>query len=284
MPTAATCPKCKAKYSLPDQLLGKPVKCKSCNTMFKVAAPKAARAAKQPARKPVAAIPQANQAELAQLGLDGPITRQPELFGEIPPPQAGNPLGNHVVVDPGFGEVEASVVAEKEAKEAVAAIFRNPALEQKAKPVAKKSNKKKRSLITSDDEKKSSNQMLLLFSLAIVLSLVATISTPMMFRISTAVKIYVFGVMPFMGVVSLAVTVWWLFRCWQSRTTVGNFLLILIPFYIFVYSFNRDKLPWTKEPLICWLVVFVGSIGVYFAAHFMGILEQWQKLKEAGVM
>jgi uncharacterized membrane protein len=84
--------------------------------------------------------------------------------------------------------------------------------------------------------------------------------------------------------VSLAVSVWWLVRCWQSRTSTGNFLMILIPFYIFIYSLNREKLPWTKQPLICWIIVTVGSVAIGVAAQLMGINEQWQKLIEVGRM
>ncbi len=289
MPTAVACPKCKTKYSLPDQLLGKPVKCKTCNTMFKVAAPVAGVAVKKPASKTAAAIPQVNQAELARLGLDGPISRQPELFGEIPPRQAGNPLGNHVVVDPGFGEVESPVAEEKATKDAVAAIFKNPALESakaaaKTQTANKKRKKKKRSLFKDEDEKAKKNQGMLLVGLGTLLALVATISMPLIMNIGTAVKIYAYGVLPLMCLLSLGVSAWWVFRCWQSRTSVGNFLLILIPLYIFVYSLNRDKLPWTKEPLISWAIMTVGAIAIPFVADFMGINEQWQKFIDAGVM
>ena len=47
---------------------------------------------------------------------------------------------------------------------------------------------------------------------------------------------------------------------------------------------NRDKLPWTKEPMISWLIVTAGSIAIPLAAQFMGINEQWQKFIDAGVM
>ena len=286
MPTAVACPKCKTKYSLPDQLLGKPVKCKSCNTMFKVAPPAAAGAAQQPARKPAATVPQVNQAELAQMGLDGPINRQPELFGEIPPPQAGNPLGNHVVVDPGFAEIESDVGNEEPGEDPITSIFQNPALEssQPKRRVKKSGKKKKRFLYVDEDAKGPPNQIMLLVSLGVGLCFVLTIAMPMLMNIGTATRIYVYGVHLFMLILPVAISVWWIVRCWQSRTSVGNFLLILIPFWIFVYSLNRDKLPWTKEPLICWLISVLGYIPVVIAASFMGLNEQWQKFIDAGVM
>ena len=81
MPLAVACPKCKTRYSLPDQLVGKPVKCKSCSTLFQVNAPHKAvaqQASPQQAMASAAKTPSTlNSAELARLGLDGPSYANP---------------------------------------------------------------------------------------------------------------------------------------------------------------------------------------------------------------
>lgn len=155
MATAVACPKCSTKYSLPDNLLGKPVKCNSCGASFQVKAPVAAvaagaspqqralatqpqgagRATAKPAASPqqtaLTAQQKAQAAELTKMGLDGPIRTKPDIFGEVPHPRAGNPLGNHVVQDPGFADIEVAHMEEEVVDPS--AMFRNPALGPKTK-------------------------------------------------------------------------------------------------------------------------------------------------------
>ena len=103
MPVVA-CPKCKTKFKLSSEQLGKAVRCNSCQTKFRTAAPatagkaapKKAGASKAPA-KPVAAPPAKKK----------PRTLEEELFSSAPiKPGTPDPLGNFVLEDPGFGAFE----------------------------------------------------------------------------------------------------------------------------------------------------------------------------------
>ena len=154
MPAVVACPKCKAKYNLPDQLIGKPVQCKACSTRFQLGQPRKALPDKS-AGKAVAANPVSPQqrAEMAKLGIDGPFQPRPDLFvgGPISP---ADPLANHVVEDPGFAtsdtDFEESESAEQEEQEDFAAVFINPAI-----TAPKKSKPKKDPLaqfISKDDD------------------------------------------------------------------------------------------------------------------------------------
>lgn len=144
MPTAIACPKCKKKYSLPDTMLGKPIKCPACKTMFKVGSPAAPSAATK--KHATTATSSIDPQELASMGLGGPLRSEPDLFGEVPSPQAGNPLGNHVVVDPGFAEVGFQADDEDEV-DPMQSMFQNPALANsptKSKESSSSSKGKKR--------------------------------------------------------------------------------------------------------------------------------------------
>jgi hypothetical protein len=112
MPFAASCPHCQKQYQLPEQLVGKTVKCKECRQDFQVgnsslvAQTAAAGAGGQTAR-PAGRVPAGNAAgasELSRFGLDGPIVRpSTDIFADSPqPPRSGDPLGNFANEDPGF--------------------------------------------------------------------------------------------------------------------------------------------------------------------------------------
>ncbi len=140
MPAVVACPKCKAKYNLPDQLIGKPVQCKACSTRFQVGQPRKSLPDKS-AGKAVVANPLSPQqrADMAKLGIDGPFQPRPDLFagGPISP---ADPLANHVVEDPGFAtsdiEIQESEATEQEQQDDFAAVFINPAIvaPKKSKP------------------------------------------------------------------------------------------------------------------------------------------------------
>ena len=142
MPAVVACPKCKAKYNLPDQLIGKPVQCKACSTRFQVGQPRKALPDKS-AGTAVAANPVSPQqrAEMAKLGIDGPFQPRPDLFvgGPISP---ADPLANHVVEDPGFAtsdtDLEESESTEQKEQEDFAAVFINPAITAPKKSKSKK--------------------------------------------------------------------------------------------------------------------------------------------------
>lgn len=136
MPVAIACPKCQTRYSLPDQALGKPVKCKSCGTVFKTKAPApkspANQAAPQRPTQPPAQRPApVSNPELAKFGIDGPISRPADIFAgtSAPPPQMGNPLGNFVLEDPGFADlnvVQEEIQEEMGGEDGMSAILNNP--------------------------------------------------------------------------------------------------------------------------------------------------------------
>lgn len=98
MPVSISCPKCKAKYTLPDSLRGKPVKCKSCGATFRTQAAPAGAASGPDA---------VSQKDMKQFGISGQLTRAPEIFTTAPhqSPQP-NVMGNFALQDPGFGDLE----------------------------------------------------------------------------------------------------------------------------------------------------------------------------------
>ena len=149
MPTIVACPKCKTRYQLPDGVLGKPIKCKSCGTAFqtKATAPVGAPAVvASDKRIAPASLPAGRQSadkatnELARFGLDGPLNRQPDVFfGVTPlPRQSPDLLGNHAS-EPGFGEAETfkrtkpAVADEDKSKVHQAEFLTNPALRAETK-------------------------------------------------------------------------------------------------------------------------------------------------------
>ena len=131
MPAVIACPKCKTKFKLPDKLIGKAIKCTSCGAAFQTKPP----AAKDPSASPQTR-PQVSSAELAELGLDGPLRRQPDIFAGVAPlpRQAPDLLGN-LATDPGFAET-GSVQKEAEPTERppddLSEIFQNPYLSPSA--------------------------------------------------------------------------------------------------------------------------------------------------------
>ncbi len=161
MPVAVACPKCKKKYSLPDELLGKPVKCTSCATQFKTPArtapgPAAAKAATVAAARAAAQqkareLAQKNAAELKKLGVDGLIQRAPDVFAGTTSMQGTpDPLANHMIEDPGFGDRTSALAAIESGvlpDNPLASMFANPALEKpktRKNPSGSKPRKKKR--------------------------------------------------------------------------------------------------------------------------------------------
>jgi uncharacterized membrane protein YhaH (DUF805 family) len=141
MPATIACPKCQTKYKLPDSALGKPIKCKKCGAGFRTqprqgqpqasAQQLAVKSKPQPSQQElsVRSKPQPSQKELAQFGIDGPLKRQADIFSAPPPPRQNNPLGNFVLEDPGFADVELArqeVREEMGASDGMEAILNNP--------------------------------------------------------------------------------------------------------------------------------------------------------------
>ncbi len=162
------CPKCKKKYKLSDEMLGKTVQCSDCKTKFKTAAaseakkPDVAKAAKGKRRKkkPTATGGKptgASEASLKDVGLSGKMGPQFDLFSQpIPDKRAPNPLGNYVLEDPGFGEVNLDDEVEDEnddveVNDDMKQLLANPALKSLANGKSKK--KSSRSIAKSSDFK-----------------------------------------------------------------------------------------------------------------------------------
>jgi hypothetical protein len=154
MPAVVVCPKCQARYQLPDTAVGKTIECKKCSTRFaatpadqqqlavvgaqtKSVSLKSSRA-EIASRYPVGASAEA----LARFGLDGPLQRQPDPMGGPFSPPPKDILGNYAA-DPGFvipeGETEKSAGNQKNKPESVGgdSILDNPYVHdaRKLKPI-----------------------------------------------------------------------------------------------------------------------------------------------------
>lgn len=148
MPAVVACPKCSKKYKLPDKMLGKGVKCSQCETQFKAAAPKRAAASPDPRAKTAsnaAAAAKARRAqELKALGVEGSIDRPADVFTGAAMAGTNDPLGNHVIDDPGFGDGAEAILKPAEVvkpDDPNASMFSNPALaktQKKQKIVGKR--------------------------------------------------------------------------------------------------------------------------------------------------
>ena len=168
MPVKIACPKCSKKYTLPDSALGKPVKCKACETTFRTKLPAGAAASPQPTtarpsnparqspaqkrpaqprpapRKPV----QPAKPNPAEFGIDGGFQKQADIFGA--PLQGGGGLENFAEQDP-FGEADPIVVGKTKSTTSTANPFKsvmsNSSMRGKSarKKAGKKAGKKKQS-------------------------------------------------------------------------------------------------------------------------------------------
>jgi len=108
MPVVA-CPKCKTKFKLTTEQLGKAVRCNSCQAKFRTAAPAAGGAAKSAKPKTKTKSKSKTKAKPASAApaKKSPRTLEDELFASAPlKPGAPDPLGNFVLEDPGFGALE----------------------------------------------------------------------------------------------------------------------------------------------------------------------------------
>jgi hypothetical protein len=120
MPFQIACPGCQRKYKLADDLRGKPIKCKQCGKAFKIPV---AQPVKQVAGQPPAA---SNQK--APFGLE-PLKNESDLFADASPALKHDPLGNHVVANPGFAAVDPSMFApQQDEEDASDSLYYNPAV------------------------------------------------------------------------------------------------------------------------------------------------------------
>ena len=244
MPLAIACPKCKKKYDLPDKFLGKPVKCTECATQFQVPAgkgkPKAAAkasanpraAANQQAaakRKQAQAAAQQKAKELQQLGVDGPIRRAPDVFDGLAQAKGtADPLANHLIEDPGFGE--ASVKRKKsdinETADPMAGMFENPAL---AAPKKKRMGAKGKKKSKGGFGDKAWLWFMVVFTPALLLPSVLNISGVVSLETASRIAAISSGAFWFAW---LAGKIWGVKLTYQSTESVLHTVLTaLIPFY-----------------------------------------------------
>ena len=144
MPVKIACPKCQQRYQLPESALGKAIKCKSCGVTFRTKAP--GKSSAQQRSKPAKAAAsvgskarkkQPSRDELAEFGINGPISTQPaDVFGgSAVDPRSIPRIGNFAAEDPGFSDSAPSKRRESQrnrsadesnADDPLAAVLTNP--------------------------------------------------------------------------------------------------------------------------------------------------------------
>jgi len=131
MPVKIACPKCSKKYTLPDSAVGKPVKCKACETTFRTKMPSGAAPASPPPAKPTAQPKKTAQQKprqqrpkpaqpaspnLSEFGIDGGFQQQADIFGS--PAQGSVGLDNFAEEDTFGTAVDPIVLSPSGAAEA----------------------------------------------------------------------------------------------------------------------------------------------------------------------
>ena len=239
MPLAIACPKCKKKYNLPDKFRGKPVKCTECKTQFKTPAgrPKAnAQAAADPKqleakkRAQAEAVRKAN--ELKQLGVEGVIRRERDIFDGLNPVHGtADPLNNHVIEDPGF---EAAAMAPRETADInseddpMAGMFENPALAQTKKKRPKAKGRKQSGGFASQAWILAAAIFSFIIILITLLGATEVISQETVQRLGNLLGIPMFFV-------ALAAHIWVVVQTYKSTESgLHTALTAIIPFY-FLY-------------------------------------------------
>ena len=245
MPAVVACPKCKKKFKLPDEMLGKNVKCPSCEILFKVPGPRSAAspANAQPQRQADARKQQAARAQaqaLQAMGVQGNIERPADLFsGGAGMPGTADPLANHVIQDPGFGDGADIAIAPKKIQKSdnpYESMFTNPALEQKkTKKLAtgKKGKKAESTSLIAEPWFWLTVTFLPLFLLSILFS-----STGMLPESANAM--FTFATYGLYALVSVGIGIWGFIVVYQVSESVAQLLLcIFIPFYMLYFLWKN---------------------------------------------
>ena len=242
MPAAVACPKCKKKYTVPDHLLGKPVKCAGCGNTFKTAAAARAGTSAQHAPSPEAiaarekaqALARQRAEGLKRLGIDSAIQTEPDIFAGATPARGPDPLANHMVEDPGFakasGPVRTEEVADVEDEDPMAQMFVNPAL-------ASDSKKKNRSTGGKRPPMAMSSQPWLLLTVVFVPVFAALMGLKLGGILSPETAALLTTIACGLFVLAcLAIYVWGLMLVYRTTPNVLQLLLCaLVPFYIIYY-------------------------------------------------
>ena len=236
MPALVACPKCKKKYKLPDNVLGKGVTCTQCGTQFKTPAPTAQRSMVDPRQAAAAQQARTRQAKaLNALGVQGSIEKPADLFSNSAGmPGTADPLANHVIQDPGFGDGADLALRPKEIDkpdDPNAAMFSNPALVKEKKKKSAKAKKAKKKT-PSEWYLQPWFMMLAIFiplfgaSIALILSNIIQSET-------AAILAYI-NVGGF-GLANVAIGIWGISLVAEDGDDIQVALCRFVPFYLFFY-------------------------------------------------
>lgn len=245
MPVSVACPSCKKKYTLPDKMLGKPVKCPACNAQFRIPAAKAGtKAAGQAktidpaqaaAQKKAQALKARQANELKQMGVEGGISKAPDVFaGAGAAAGTPDPLSNFVVEDFGFGEQDSSDIAdeaknEKPVDESMAAMYANPALANKAEKRTVRKLKQPQRAMTNEPWFLLTVVFVPLFLILMALSWFEVLPE----GTSYTVAMIVTGLF---SLATVAIWIWGMMLVYKTTPDILQLLLcIFVPFYIIYY-------------------------------------------------
>ena len=279
------CPKCQAKYKLPPTARGKVVQCKSCKTKFTVGGAQPATPARAAQANPRSQTQPT--AELARLGVDGPIRRTPDLFEAAPPPPH-DPLANHVIEDPGFAPIAAPVVDGTESAESTgpneyADLMNNPAVvkpkvvEKKEDPLAQYLNEEdyqslKDSLAEFLPQDKPPSKITK-FSWAIYLVLIVG---AFIFAHATYISMpEIAGMAFFSGTLiltfsELTLLIWagiWFWRLEENKTLAILGIFTPVLFYLLAKYWSDPVRP-TSRLAYAWIAIFVGAVYAQYLNEF----------------
>ena len=264
MPVAVACPKCQKKYNLPENMLGKPVKCTSCQTQFKTPARSARPAGAGGNRQHAKTDPrqqaalrkrqlqqQQQAAELKQLGVDGPLQRTPDIFDGLGQMRGTpDPLSNHAMEDPGFGEVKytASGDVEVEDNDPMAAMFENPAVAKPKKKVVRQQSQKERSF---------HQEPALWLAIVFPVLFFAPVGLGLLGLMSTEViRPLLYGILIAMLVCLLLTWIWAMVSAYKTAPNVLQFVLCLfVPFYVFYFTAKHWKVKEMKSSGLAFAVM-----------------------------
>ena len=251
MPANVACPKCNAKYKLPENLVGRPVKCKKCGAGFKVGGNKSAAldersktGRSEDKAKQAATAKKRVDKELAKFGLDGQIEPLGGLFDENPDTSSPNPLSN--IADPGFGSGSNISADEAPADDDLSKMFENPAL-------VKPKSRKKSNL---DDEAKSLET----------------------FNLKTAIKEVWFCVLLFLGPIVLAGVLlpYFMGATWEWITEYTRYAVAAVAVGIHIWG----SIMAYKHSAKIWVLVVALLVPPFLWFY---LIRNWQEMKPYGL-
>lgn len=257
---AFACPKCGKKLRVKAALAGKPAACPSCQTRFRVPMPKPATsnaatsnaATSGAATSPASSSPSADStrhnptlAANPELGLGSGLRNENDLFRDVeaaPNHPNFNPLGNHVVDDPGFftGEEAQEPVRTETDEEGFA---RNPLIVQ----MEQEQERQRKQMEVISNLKTEEAPPNPLQSVPVVLGIIYGLgfffSLIFAFSFSAAIAAWIaFGLLISISPVSLGLKVWGVLKVAKNETenqVLHILLFIFVPLYDLIFSILR---------------------------------------------